>query len=340
MPRVCMGGTFDTLHRGHRALLDTAFEAGDDGVVIGITTDAFANAHRSRTVRPYEQRANAVERYARASGFGERVRVRAIDTPEGFALEAAFTAIVATEETAHNAERINAKRATLGLTPLEIVLAPYVLADDGRPIKATRIAEREVDEEGRILRAVRVVVGSDNQVKVEAARRVVERVFARRVEELKREAPACEVRGFPVESGVPPQPWREQTWVGALTRAQAARAKWPEADFAVGIEAGLFHGPGPGGVFDIQCCVVIDAGERATYGLGPGFAYPAGVADELRDGATVGEVLSDLSEVEDIGRKMGAVGWLTRGLLDRSGLTEQAVLMAFLPRLRPEVYGL
>src|SRR5437764_9754180 len=55
MTRVAMGGTFDVLHRGHRALLDAAFAAGDQGVSVGVTTDAFANAHRQRTVRPYAE---------------------------------------------------------------------------------------------------------------------------------------------------------------------------------------------------------------------------------------------------------------------------------------------
>lgn len=329
MTRVCMGGTFDVLHRGHHALLDAAFEAGDELVAIGVTTDAFANAHRERRVRPYAERVAALEAFLERRGYSPRAEVRPIDTPLGFALEPQFDAIAATPETAPTTERINAARAEQGLGPLRLVLSSYVLADDGRPVKATRIALGEVDPSGRLVRPARVAVGSVNPVKVEAVRRVFAQVFG-----------ACEVQGFDIDSGVAEQPFGDATWRGARTRARGALAAWPEADFGVGVEAGLLDAPEEAGLFDVQACVVVDAGGRTTVGQGPGFAYPESVAAQLREGRTVGEVVSALAGVEDIGKKMGAVGWLTRGLHDRTGLTEPAILMALVPRMRPDAYGL
>ncbi|MEK6911713.1 MAG: adenylyltransferase/cytidyltransferase family protein, partial [Candidatus Thermoplasmatota archaeon] len=40
-----MGGTFDILHVGHKALLDAAFALGGE-VFIGLTTDAMARQTR------------------------------------------------------------------------------------------------------------------------------------------------------------------------------------------------------------------------------------------------------------------------------------------------------
>lgn len=324
-----MGGTFDVLHRGHRALLDAAFEAGDEGVSIGVTTDAFANARRERKVRRWEERVADLRAFLAERGFLARAEIVAIDHPFGFALEPRFDAIAATEETVGTAAQINAERRRLGLAPLRVVLAPYVLADDARPIKSTRIRNGEVDAEGRLLRPVRIAVGSENPVKVEAVKLAAQRLYG-----------DADVRGFAVASGVAEQPFEEETWEGARTRARMALAAWGEADFGVGLEAGLFETPAVGGLLDVQACVVLDRVGRFTYGQGPGFAYPDDISEELRKGASVGEVVSRVSGVDDVGRKEGAIGWLSRGHVTRTQLSEPAVLMAFLPRLRPEIYRL
>lgn len=329
MARVAMGGTFDVLHRGHRALLDTAFATGDEEVAIGITTDDFANASRVRRVRPYAERAADVLAYAKTRGAGARTRVEPIDQPFGFALDPRFTHLVATEETASTAGRINEARAERGVAPLMLVLAPYILGADARPIKATRVRGGEIDAEGRLKRAVRIAVGSSNPVKVEAVRRAATKLYGE-----------AEVRGFEVDPGVALQPFEDETWAGARTRALAALDSWPDADFGVGVEAGLFEVKAAGGAMDVQACVVADRVGRLTYGQGPGFQYPPQVVAEIRSGKTVGEVMSRVSGISDIGKKTGAVGWLSRGHFTRTSLTEPAVLMAFLPRLRPELYGL
>lgn len=329
MARVCMGGTFDVLHRGHRALLKTAFDAGDEGVSIGVTTDAFANARRDRKVRPYAARVADLEAFLGKQGWLDRAETIPIDTPVGFALEPRFDTLVVTEETAASADAINAARAQARLPPLDVATAPYVLADDARPIKSTRVRAGEIDAEGRLRRPVRVAVGSDNPVKVEAVRRAVVRLYGE-----------ADVRAFAVDPKVPLQPFEDDTWRGARERALAALARWDEADFGVGVEAGLFDLQHVGQTFDVQACVVADTAGRLTHGQGPGFYYPPAIVRRVREGRTVGQVLGEVSGVEDLGRKTGAVGFLSRGHFTRTALTEPAVLMAFLPRLRPELYGL
>lgn len=324
-----MGGTFDVLHRGHQALLDAAFAAGDQGVAIGVTTDAFANARRERKVHPYEQRVAALRAFLASRGYLARAEVIPIDHPFGFAMEARFDAIAVTEETAATADAINQERRTRGLRELRVVMAPYILADDARPIKATRIRAGELDAEGHLRRPIRIAVGSDNPAKVEATRLAAARLYGE-----------ADVRGFAVKSGVPEQPREAETWEGAHRRAREALAAWPEADLGIGIEAGLLRFPGAQGLFDVQACAVTDRMGRTTWGHGPGFTHPDAVRAQTDAGRTVGEAFGALSGDPDLGRKEGAVGWLSRGHVTRAQLTEPAVLMALLPRMRPELYGL
>jgi len=53
----------------------------------------------------------------------------------------------------------------------------------------------------------------------------------------------------------------------------------------------------------------------------------------------IGRVMERLTGIERIGGRMGAIGYLSRGKLDRVRLTEQAVLIAMIPRPSPKLYG-
>jgi inosine/xanthosine triphosphatase len=172
---------------------------------------------------------------------------------------------------------------------------------------------------------VRVHVGSNNPIKAQAVKNVFERVFG-----------PTEVRLLSVESGVPGQPFDDDTVRGACERARKALQ---DADFGVGIEAGLIWNRELKLYFDVQFCAIISQDGKLTVGHGSGFVYPPRVIEEVLQGRTVGEVMSELTGIEKIGHKGGAIGYLSKNLLTREQLTEQAVLMALIPRIRPELYA-
>ena len=150
--RVCIGGTFDILHKGHKLLIDKAFQiAGKKGsVFIGVTTGEILK--RKRIVKSFEMRKKAIEQYLYEKGFIERGVIGSIVDKYGPSVEGEFDAIVVSPETVKTGEEINMKRRQNRRKPLDIVKIPFVLAEDGFPISSSRIRKNEIDEDGRVLR--------------------------------------------------------------------------------------------------------------------------------------------------------------------------------------------
>lgn len=147
--KVVLGGTFEPLHEGHKKLIDCAVKLGGKDVVIGITSDEMARK-RVRCVLPFEIRAENVRQFIlRKYGFEPEIVM--ISNPFGKTLENDFEAIVVSPETYEMALKINAKRLEMGKKEIRIVKVDWVLAEDGKPISATRIKKGEIDRYGRII---------------------------------------------------------------------------------------------------------------------------------------------------------------------------------------------
>jgi len=319
MTKIGVGGTFNVLHRGHRALLDKAFEVGDE-VAIGIMSDSYAAKNKRRIV-PLDERLSALEAYLASKKKPYSINI--IEEAEGNLMkDASLAAIVVSPERFTEAELLSKKRMETGLGELRILRIGYVLADDCTPISSTRVMEGEIDLEGRMLRPMRISVGSDNPVKLQAVTNVLMRIYG-----------DVEVSGHRTSASVPSEPWGEDVERGAVERARKALGS---ADYGLGIEAGIFERKGD--LYDVQYCAVVDKMNRVTIGHGSGFKYPPRVAELLRKGSTVGAAFKQLYDQEKSGRGIGAIGFLTHGMLKRTELTEQAVVAAMVPRMRKELY--
>jgi len=149
---VVLGGTFDPVHDGHRALFDRAFELGE--VTIGLTSDDLAPRTRAadRHIRPFEKRRRdlVAELDAFADRYGRDYEIRELSSPTGIATEPGFDALVVSPETEAGGRQINEIRRDRGLAPLDIEVVDHVHAEDGEIISSTRIVRGEIDEHGNL----------------------------------------------------------------------------------------------------------------------------------------------------------------------------------------------
>lgn len=133
--RTVLGGTFDVLHEGHKRLLDTASSLSDE-VLIGLTTNEFAERTRKRKLKPYGERKAALESYLK----GRNYRIEPISDPFGPSVSMEnLDAIVVSTETLERAHELNALRESMGMKPLVIVVVPLVRDSEGRKISAGRL---------------------------------------------------------------------------------------------------------------------------------------------------------------------------------------------------------
>ncbi len=149
--KAIVGGAFDRLHKGHRALLDTAAKLADS-LLVGLADGPLlaGKAFRER-IMPYDERRELLVSYLKGKNIPfEIVKIVEPIGPAGTDEEADL--IVVSPETYERALMINEERRRNGLRELFIVVVPTILAEDGAPLKSHRIRAGEIDSEGRLIR--------------------------------------------------------------------------------------------------------------------------------------------------------------------------------------------
>jgi len=151
--KVAVGGTFDQLHRGHRALLGRAFEVGDR-VVIGLTSDAFvAKMGKPHKTASFADRRRELEAYLAKLCLSSTAEIVPLDDAFGLTISGkGLEALIVSEETEKIGDAINQKRLSSGHKPLKIVVVAMVEAENDTPISTTRIRRGEIDRNGHLLK--------------------------------------------------------------------------------------------------------------------------------------------------------------------------------------------
>ncbi len=317
------GGTFTYVHAGHEEIFRQCRRFSR--ITLGLTTDSYVRRHKIYPSFPYSRRLAGVRRALVKHGLLSRTQIIKIEDEAGGADRLAdANAIIVSGETKEAARRINARRRKRGLRPLRTIVVPIAYGQDLKKISCGSIYEGKTDLRGKLLRPLAIRAATDNPTKLAGASRALKRVFCKK---------------FPLahhaeDSRVCAHPFNEETFRGAKNRAHAAwkRAKG-KCDYALGMESGLFSGLSRGMHIDITACCVYD-GREETYGTGMGFVVPERIVRRIiAKKSDLSEALREITGIEKIGWREGALGWFSAGIMHRREQIEAAVACAFVPRI-------
>jgi len=161
-----------------------------------------------------------------------------------------------------------------------------------------------------------VVVATTNPAKIQAILAAFDQIFGEG---------SCHIDAISVDTGVPEQPFGStQTRTGARNRVANARQARPDADFWVAIEAGIDEGA-------TFSWVVIESREQRGESRSATLPLPEVILEQVLAGEALGPVMSTLTGIDKIGNKEGAIGVFTAGVLTRSSVYHQAVVLALSP---------
>ena len=176
---------------------------------------------------------------------------------------------------------------------------------------------------------MKIVVGSKNPVKIEAARQAFMLHFGDDTD--------IEVIGIDALSNVADQPMSvNETATGAYNRASYMRRNYPDADYAIGIEGGLstikvrrqVHG-----FEQTWACVYAVKDNAHAFGSGPAYGIDNVILGHINSGLDLSDAMQKEHGTIDLGKTHGYNGWLSNNHYDRTESSKIAVFLA-LSKLR------
>jgi len=146
MDEVCVGGTFDRVHAGHRLLLASTAAVCRKIVYMGITGEALLAKKRHRELlEPFEARQAAAVGFIRAVNPDLQVAAGVLDDKPPLAMtSASLEGIVVSRETVAGAESINRERKGQGFRPLAVITVGLVAG--GQESGETKLSSTDLRE--------------------------------------------------------------------------------------------------------------------------------------------------------------------------------------------------
>ena len=176
---------------------------------------------------------------------------------------------------------------------------------------------------------MKILVGSKNPVKIKASEEAFLKYFKK-----------VEVVGIEVDSKVPNQPINEGTFEGAENRASELKrinkTKKLNAQFFIGLEGGIIELYSKW--FNFGVVYIIDNEGKTGLGISPCFELPDRMVQELLNNAELGEIIGKMTKDRNIKKKGGAIGFFTKGRMERKDLYVFGLITALIPFINERLY--
>lgn len=175
---------------------------------------------------------------------------------------------------------------------------------------------------------MKVLITSENPVKIFAVRVAFEKVFA---------GETIEFKGQKFPSNVSDQPKSDsETKTGAINRAKNAMKVFSDFDYFVGLEGGIEDLENEMRVFGwVAILSKVNLGTCRTVS----YELPTAVAKLVRSGKELGEADDIVFGRTNSKQKMGAAGLLTKGVVNRSDIFETATTLALIPHINSKLFS-
>jgi len=168
---------------------------------------------------------------------------------------------------------------------------------------------------------MKVVVASENPVKIQATREAFEKQFP---------GQAVECIALATESGVGDQPFSDtETRNGAINRSHNAYELHPQADYWVGLEGGVdtFNNQ----LMAFAWMAVLGPNGRTSTARTVTLPLPPSVKKLVDEGLELGEANDRVFSTANSKHQGGAFGLLTAGMFTREGVYTDTLAIALVP---------
>lgn len=175
---------------------------------------------------------------------------------------------------------------------------------------------------------MKVLIGTNNQGKVEGAKQAFEKFYK-----------DVKVTGISVSSDVSDEPVNDEIYMGASNRVnnliKYSKENNIDVDFYVGVESGITNQLGKWCI--IQIAVIKDKSGYESFGTGPAFPVPEKYVDEIIN-TDLGILMDKIFKGNGLKNEKGGIAHLTNDVITRYDLTREAIIMALTEFINGDIW--